>query len=125
MATYKQRTANRANAQKSRGPKSEEGKSVARMNAYRARVDGQDPGVRRRGSQGVRRVARPTRSGVQPPPWLGVRSRRTSRGLHLDTSNYRDFGVMAGAGGLARRDGSADSAVSVFPAHDRAAGFEA
>jgi len=40
MATYKQRTANRANAQKSRGPKSEEGKSVARMNAYRHGLTG-------------------------------------------------------------------------------------
>ena len=34
MATQKQREANRLNAQKSTGPKSEEGKSVARMNAY-------------------------------------------------------------------------------------------
>ena len=33
MATNKQKAANRANAQKSTGPKSEAGKSVARMNA--------------------------------------------------------------------------------------------
>jgi hypothetical protein len=34
VATQKQREANRLNAQKSTGPKSLEGKSVARMNAY-------------------------------------------------------------------------------------------
>ena len=49
---------------------------------------------------------------------------RSADDPRLETSNYRDFGVMAGGGGLARCDGSADFAVSVFPAHDRA-GFEA
>jgi hypothetical protein len=35
MSTHKQRTANRANAEKSTGPKSEKGKSVSRMNALK------------------------------------------------------------------------------------------
>ncbi len=35
MSTHKQRTANRANAKKSTGPKSENGKSVSRMNALK------------------------------------------------------------------------------------------
>ena len=35
MSTHKQRTANRANAKKSTGPKSEKGKSVSRMNALK------------------------------------------------------------------------------------------
>ncbi len=35
MSTHKQRTANRANALKSTGPKSEEGKSASRMNALK------------------------------------------------------------------------------------------
>ena len=34
ISTYKQRAANRANAQKSTGPKSKSGKSVSRANAY-------------------------------------------------------------------------------------------
>jgi 6-phosphogluconolactonase/glucosamine-6-phosphate isomerase/deaminase len=38
MSTHKQRTANRANALKSTGPKSEEGKSASRMNALKSRL---------------------------------------------------------------------------------------